>query len=632
MKPGLVFHGGCVALFVATLAAQAPTPKSQTPDPKSQTPDPKSQTPDPGSQTAKPADHPATPTGSRGGVSTLTERVVPSSPAGRAPAIPRRNLIDEHIFSKMERDRIPYAPLSTDEEFFRRIHIDLTGRIPPDGELRQFLESTDPGKRDTLIDRLASSRAYEAKWTYFFGDLYKNAFNRIGNEGKNIFARWIRDNIHLDRPYDVMVREMLTANAASNWYVGPAGYVARWVVIGINCDDEIHEDTSDELAINATRHFLGVDLTCVSCHNGAKHLEKINLYLTERRRDEVWKMAAFFGRTRVLRRTETSTAQDEYSIDDEGPGYDASAATVVRVPRTGGKGLVAPAYMFTGEAPPPDRHPRAEFARLLTADPQFARAAVNLLWAEMFGVGIVDPPLDFDLKRIDPKNPPPAPWTLQPTHPELLEALAQYFRDSRHSLRSVIKLIARSSAYQLSSRFHGEWKAAYAPYYARKFVRRLDAEEIYDSLVAATGVATDLPIPGTDQRVRYATELHAADDLRGRDPRLQEIHFFLESFGQTNREYSERTSEGDITQAVLLMNSPLVRRLVQASDGSYLAGLLKEPLSDEQRINRLFQRFLVRSATPEEIDRSKAVVKAGAGGWVDLQWLLANKVEFVHNF
>jgi hypothetical protein len=623
MRP---FGVGGTVLLVASLAAQAP------PGPTSPAPNPESQTAAPASPTGRPADHPAPPAGARAGAAALTERIVPASPAARAAAIPRRNLIDEHIFGKMERDGIPHAPLSTDEEFFRRIHVDLTGRIPPDAELRQFLASTDPDKRDRLIDRLASSRAYEAKWTYFFGDLYKNAFNRIGNEGKNLFAKWIRDNIHLDRPYDVMVREMLTANAVSNWYVGPAGYVARWVVIGINCDDEIHEDTSDELAINATKHFLGVDLTCVSCHDGAKHLETINLFLAERRRAEVWKMAAFFGRTRVLRRTEVSTAQDEYSIDDEGPGYDASAPTVVRVPRTGPKGLLDPAYLFTGAAPPPDRHPRAEFARMLTADPQFARAAVNLLWAEMFGVGIVDPPLDFDLKRIDPKNPPPSPWTLQPTHPELLEALAQYFRDNRHSLRSVITLIARSSAYQLSSRFPGEWNAAYAPYYARRFVRRLDAEEIYDSLVAATGVATDLPIPGTDARVRYATELFAADDLRGRDPRLQEIHFFLESFGQTNREYSERTNEGDITQAVLLMNSPLVRRLVQASEGSYLAGLLKEPLADEERIDRLFQRFLVRRATPEEIARSKAVVQAGPGGWVDLQWLLVNKVEFVHHF
>ena len=84
-----------------------------------------------------------------------------------------------------------------------------------------------------MIDRLLTTPAYKARWTYFFGDLFKSAANRIGNEGKNIFYSWLYDNIHLDRPYNLMVQDMLTANAASNWYVGPASYVARWVVIGL---------------------------------------------------------------------------------------------------------------------------------------------------------------------------------------------------------------------------------------------------------------------------------------------------------------------------------------------------------------------------------------------------------------
>src|SRR5262249_11021720 len=163
-------------------------------------------------------------------------------------------------------------------------------------------------------------RAYEARWTYFFADLYKNAFNRIGTDGKNVFNKWIHDNIHMDRSYKTMVEEMLTANAVSNWYVGPASYVSRWGVIGFNCDDELHEDTADEEVINSTKQFLGVDLSCISCHDGARHLEKINLWLSQHKREELWKTAAFFGKTNVLRRTEISTAQDEYSIDDDGLG------------------------------------------------------------------------------------------------------------------------------------------------------------------------------------------------------------------------------------------------------------------------------------------------------------------------
>jgi len=579
-----------------------------------------------------PENHPALRgAGQRTRAAKLTESLLPSSTGKTLPVV-RKNLIDEFVFSRMEKDRIPHAPLSGDEEFFRRLHIDITGRIPGHEELRAFLADPAADKRDKLVEKLATTPAFKAKWTYFLGDLFKSAANRVGNEGKNVFYRWLYDNIHLDRPYDLMVHDMLTSTAASNWYVGPASYVARWVVIGVTCEDTVHEDTSDELAISSVKHFLGVDLNCVSCHDGRQHLEKINLWLTERKRDELWKMGAFFGKTRVLRRVEVATTQDEYSIDDFGPGYDASARTVVRVPRRG-QGPADPVFLFTGARPDPAKNPRAEFARMLTSHPQFARAAVNLLWSEMFGVGIVDPPLDFDLLRQDPNAPLPAGWSVQPTHPELLDALGKYFRDNKHSLKSVITLIAKSNAYQLSSRFQGEWQASYAKYFARRFVRRLKAEEIHDSLVHATGLYTDVPIRGTDFRAKYATETRSPEDFKGKGPLLKDVNFFLESFGQTNREYAERTNEGDITQAILLMNSPFVLRQVRAEPGSFLSKVLAKQATEEEKITEVFQRFLIRQPTREEMAMAKDLVKTDPKkGWEDLQWLVVNKVEFVHNF
>jgi hypothetical protein len=586
------------------------------------------------SGSALPPGHPAAPTANhRSKAADLTERLRPSESERTPISVPRKNFIDEFVFDKIQADGIPHAPMASDEEFLRRVHLDLTGRIPGDDELREFRASTDPDKRDKMIDRLVTTSAYKARWTYFFGDLFKSAANRIGNEGKNIFYRWLYDNVHFDRPYNLAVQDMLTANAASNWYVGPAGYVARWAVIGVKCEDTVHEDTSDELAINSAKHFLGIDLNCVSCHDGRNHLEKINLWLTGRKREELYRMGAFFGKTRVLRRVEVATTQDEYSIDDSGPGYEASARTVVRVPRKGSAGPVEPVFMLSGERPDPAKHPRAEYARMLTSHPQFARTAVNLLWAEMFGAGIVDPPLDFDLARIDPANPPPAPWALQPTHPELLEALARYFREQNYSLREVLKLIAKSSTYQLSSHFPGEWKAAYARYFARRFVRRLTAEAIHDSIVQATGLYTEVPIRGTDFMAKYATETRSPEDFKGKGALLKDVNFFLESFGQTNREYAERTNEGDITQAILLMNSPFVLRQVKAAPGSYLSRLLREQLSDEDRIARLFERFLVRRPSEQELAAATNLVRSNpTSGWEDVQWLLVNKVEFTHNF
>ncbi len=595
---------------------------------------------------------PVAPANNSARAAELTERLRPSGAAEPARPVTRKNIIDDYIFNKMEKDGVPHAPLSSDEEFFRRVHIDLTGRVAQDGEnlkakyrnrapaaveyekdLEAFLASNDPDKRDKLIDQLVKTPGYYAKWTYLLTDLFRSSGNRVGNNGKNLFYSWIYDNIQMDRPYSLMVHDMLTTTAASNWFVGPASYLVRSVVIGVKCEETVHEDTSDELAIGTAKHFLGIDLNCVSCHDGRNHLEKINSWLTERKREELWQMAAFFGKTRVLRRVEVATTQDEYSIDEFGEGYDSSATTVVRIPRNG-EGPVEPVFLLTGERPDPNKNLRAEYARMLTSHPQFARATVNLLWSEMFGVGIVDPPLDFDLARTDPEKPPAGPWALQPSHPELLNALGEYFREHNYSLAEVLKLITKSSAYQLSSQFPGEWKASYAKYFARKFARRLKAEEIHDALVQATGLYNEVIVRGTDHRARYATEAHGPEDMSGRDPILKDVRFFLESFGQPNREYSERSNEGSITQAILLMNSPFVQHEIQAAPGSYLAGLLEEPISNEEKIARLFKRFLIRNPTAEEMADAERILAStpGKDGWVDLQWLLVNKVEFVHNF
>jgi len=578
-----------------------------------------------------PKNHPPAPgSGRRVQASQLTAEIAGQSPAGKAALVTRKNFIDEHIFGKMAKDRIPHAPLASDEEFFRRIHIDLTGRIPGNAELREFLASKDPAKRGKLIDAVIGSKEWRAKWTYWFGDLAMASSNRIGNEGKNVFYRWVYDNLQVNRPWNEFVTDLLISKAVSNWYVGDSGYVARWVVIGVKCDDYVHEDTADELAIHAVRDFMGVDLNCVSCHDGARHLEKINLWLSQRKRDELYSTAAFFGKTRVLRRVEVATTQDEYAIDDKGPGYDTGARTVVRVTRRG-KGMVDPKFLFTGEGADNSRPLRPQFARMLTEHPQFARATVNRFWAELMGIGIVDPVTDFDLARQDPKNPPPAPWTIQPSHPELLDALAEDFRKNGYDVQRLQRLIVQSSAYQLSSKFPGEWKDNYAAYFARKFVRRLTSEELYDSIVKATNLFTDVYVRGTDFRARFATETRSPEDWKANG--LKDIVFFLESFGQNNREFSERKNGGTITQAVLMMNSPWVMRQVQASPGSYLSSLLQAKKPDEENVTLLFERFLSRKPAPEELASAKDLVATnGRKGYEDLQWLLMNKLEFLFNY
>src|SRR5262249_58806792 len=108
---------------------------------------------------------------------------------------------------------------------------------------------------------------------------------------------------------------------------------------------------------------------------------------------------------------------------------------------------VAPVYFFTGDAPKSGESYRAALARAMTADPQFARAAVNYVWAYFFGVGLVDPPDQFDPARLDPSNPPPAPWTLQPSNPALLNALATQFTANKFDLKTLMTAITNSQDY-----------------------------------------------------------------------------------------------------------------------------------------------------------------------------------------
>src|SRR5262249_55217671 len=129
---------------------------------------------------------------------------------------------------------------------------------------------------------------------------------------------------------------------------------------------------------------------------------------------------------------------------------------------------------------------RDELARMLTGHIQFARAFTNRIWAEFMGFGIVDPVDEFDLVRCDPKNPPPAPWTLQPSNPELLDAMARDFQQHGYSFKGFVKTLMKSNAYQLSSRFDGKWQESYTHYYARHYVRILSAAELHDAITIVT--------------------------------------------------------------------------------------------------------------------------------------------------
>lgn len=561
----------------------------------------------------------------------VTAELAANLPAkgGRVGAIPVRNYIDQFLFARMQRDKVPHAGLSSDEEFVRRAYLDATGRIPSIDDVETFLGSRDPNRREKLIDRLVDSEAFTDRWAFYFEDLFR-AGQRMGH-GLNLFHYWIREWLTLDRPYNEVVTDLLTGAGKTSFSVPAGMYYARDFVKAKDdptepdAHDMVHQpDTVDEFTVTYAKVFLGLNLACISCHDGKNHLEKVNLFLTGKKREDFYQQAAFFGKTRQIMNWENGyQANTEYTVDDRGTPYDTKGGSIVRVPRRGGKG--EPQFILTGEKPRAGENDRDELARMMTGHIQFSRAFANRIWAEFMGFGIVDPVDEFDLVRYDAKTPPPAPWSIQPSNPELLDAMARDFADNRYSFKNLVKTIMKSSGYQLSSRFEGEWKEEYAPYYARKYVRMLSAAELHDAIVLATARPSEKP--GADAKDGMVMQMpepgKAAADVKS----------FLRVFGQSNRDDMPKKVPPSSLQAMLLMQSRIVNERVAAKDGSRVEQLLKDISDDRTLVSRLYLATISRKPTSPELETAlKALAPDRKRGAENLQWALINSPEFIFSY
>jgi len=574
----------------------------------------------------------------------ITNEVAKSLPeSGQATArIPRKNLIDEFIFGRIERDNIPHAGLSTDEEFVRRVYVDATGMIPTAKQVRDFVAGTDPGKRDKLIDSLIGTEEFTEQFAWFWGDLF-----RLGADtgyGKNTFQFWIKEWLRLDRPYNEVVYDMMTPSTKAHNTIPALGLLGRANdgVCWLPADPDDFRvtnrlDVIDIMTIENGRIFLGINTTCISCHDGAGHLESINLYLSQRKRAEFHSNGAFFGNVRSIT---TYMDNDDQVFDDLAAGYtsgnDAPFATPSSnsYPRNGK--TAEPAFLLTGEKPRPGANVREEYARMLTSNIQFARATVNLLWGRLMTVGFVEPYDGFDLARIDPKNPPPKPWTLQPTNPELLDAMALDFQKSNYSIQHVIRTIMKSNAYQLSARFPGEWKDTYTPYYARKYIRFFTGPEVADAIATATNRPLSFNLQGVPMtRLKQLTFPGDATGGRGAQggDKGSDYSALLQAFFQGSRLTQSPDGNRPTTfQALMMTGLDLVNNRVLAEKGSRVQQLLETSKSNDDLIEEMFLSSLGRwPASAEREVAQQALEKDRKRGAENIQWALINSKEFVLN-
>jgi hypothetical protein len=295
---------------------------------------------------------------------------------------------------------------------------------------------------------------------------------------------------------------------------------------------------------------------------------------------------------------------------------------------------VEPEFILSG-AKPRSGSWRQELGRIVTEDRQFARATVNHIWAQLFNHGIVDPPEAWDFERTDPTRPPPEGWPTQNSHPQLLEELADFFIRNNYQLKPLIRQIVASEAYQLSSRYEGNWQPGYVRYFARHEARRLSAEQLYDSLVTATRTEQPMTVAGLSRTLLYANQLNdaaePATDFRVTD--------FLNQTGRGNWLTIDRSEEPTILGLLFSMNeSQVVMRTMGSSTAAVnsrnrVLQIDAMPISDEEAIRRMFLATLTRFPTGEEIAVVQRQKSGARAQWLsDLQWALLNKLDFTFNY
>jgi hypothetical protein len=402
------------------------------------------------------------------------------------------------------------------------------------------------------------------------------------------------------------------------------------------------QDSFDTMLGKTAGAFLGLShYDCLLCHDGRGHLDQVSLWGSRTPRIDAQRMAAFFSRMRFPKRNVPSNnpLYNSFDVSDQATGaYDLNTNFGNRPDRkaVGSSFSLTPEYRpITPDGPrqtAPNGNWREAFARFMVQDPLFAVNFANRIWKEFFGLALADPVDGLDPWRLDPSNPPAAPWTLQASHPELLNSLAIQLAGFDYNLREFIRTLVQTSAYQLSSRYDGEWKYEYLTLFARHYPRRLEGEEVHDAVVKASGVPAAYTMTRLDP-VPWAMQLSEPAEPRSNGA----VATFLNAFFRGNRDTFGRSQNGSILQQLGLMNDTFVLNRIRMISSPTLQAAAK--IEDNAAvIDEVFLLFLSR--LPVEAERARALVPLAAAKTAaernaaieDLAWVCVNKVDFLFSY
>ncbi|HZN40207.1 MAG TPA: DUF1553 domain-containing protein [Planctomycetota bacterium] len=486
------------------------------------------------------------------------------------PDVPAANFVDEHVYRKLQHARVWPSALCSDEVFVRRLFLDLLNTLPSPAETLAFVADPAADKRSRLIGELLQRPEFALLQAMSWAELLQVDAETMEPKGAQLLARWLQDGFQRGRPFDAMVKELLTAEG-STFENGPANF-------------HLAANQPHLLAERVAQNFLGIRLQCAQCHNHPF---------------ESWTMNDYYGFAAFFAQVGKKRSEDPYEsvIWDRRNGEARNARdNSVAPPRFLGAGLAKI---------PPGTDRRKVLADWMCAPDNafFARNVANRVWAQLFGRGIVDPPDDVRVSN-------PA------SHGDLLRELATLFASSQFDVRVLYRRVCESRTYQMAR--HPENPPA--ALFAGNQVRRLSAEQLLDAIGAVTGVPT--------KYAGLALGQPATAIARGRSGVR-----FLDVFGRPPRDTActcERREEPTLGQALHLINGDTLAQKIGDKNGR-LQRALDAKLEPAAMLDDLYLAAYSRKPTAAErsrlLDRIAAASDAAAF-WHDLYWAVLNSQEF----
>jgi hypothetical protein len=507
---------------------------------------------------------------------------------------PRANFIDELNLAQLEKLRLAPSPPCDEATFLRRAYLDTIGRLPSPEEVREHLADRSPRRKERLVDLLLARPEFVDYWTYKWSDVLLVSGAKLRPKAVTAYWQWIRDRVAENTPWDELVREIVTSRGSS-------------VENGATNFFAVHQDP-ETVAENVAQAFLSLSINCAKCHNHP--LEKWT-------NDQYYAFANLFSRVR---------AKGWGGEAREGDGlrtlYVESRGDLLQ-PKTGKPQPPAP---LDGEPLPLDAagDRREPLAAWLTSpeNPYFTRAIVNRVWANFFGLGIVES-VD-DLRTTNPASNEP-----------LLAALSRFTIREGYDLKQLMRLVLLSETYARSSMPLAENKDD-RRWFARAYPKRLMAEVLSDAIADVTGVRdryteTVLNDGSTQKAEGYGPDTRA---LELRDSTVK--NYFLDTFGRNAREITcecERSSQPSLVQVLHLSNGSTLNDKLAAKEGRITQILATDPKPAEL-VEGAWVRTLSRPPTEAERKPFEEMLAAAAPEEKrqiveDMYWSLLTSREFL---